>query len=156
MEITKLKKSQLSGALDLVWSVFSEFVAPDYSLQGVNEFKAFIDRESMMKKFDSGELEFYGCIEGGGPVGVIAIRDNCHLCLLFVKKEYQNRGIAKKLFETAKKICRENNAEKITVNSSPYAKEAYHRLGFVDAGSEQIVNGIRFIPMVYRPGSGVC
>ncbi|WP_460645598.1 GNAT family N-acetyltransferase [Lacrimispora brassicae] len=37
----------------------------------------------------------------------------------------------------------------MTVNSSPYAVEIYHKLGFVDTDTEQLVNGIRFIPMEY-------
>jgi len=35
----------------------------------------------------------------------------------------------------------------MTVNSSPYAVPIYHKLGFKDTGSEQVVNGLRFTPM---------
>ena len=35
----------------------------------------------------------------------------------------------------------------MTVNSSPYAVPVYHKLGFKDTGSEQMVNGLRFTPM---------
>jgi len=38
----------------------------------------------------------------------------------------------------------------MTVNSSLYAVEIYRRLGFVDTNTEQIVNGIRFIPMKHE------
>jgi len=71
--------------------------------------------------------------------------------MLFVKKDYHRRGIARSLFQTAvKEICKkQDNVSKITVNSSPYAVEVYHRLGFVDIDKEQTVNGIRFTPMAY-------
>jgi len=40
MNIDSIKKH---GALDLVWQVFLEFEAPDYSEEGIQEFKKFID-----------------------------------------------------------------------------------------------------------------
>ncbi|CCL11870.1 N-acetyltransferase GCN5 [Clostridioides difficile] len=44
-------------------------------------------------------------------------------------------------------ICNKFNLTEITVNSSPYAVEVYHKLGFKDTAVEQIVDGIRFTPM---------
>jgi len=37
----------------------------------------------------------------------------------------------------------------ITVNSSPYAVEAYRRLGFVNTDTEQLTNGIRYYSMTH-------
>jgi len=55
--------------------------------------------------------------------------------------------MARSLFQTVKEICKkQDNISKITVNSSPYAVEVYHHLGFVDIDKEQTVNGIRFTP----------
>ena len=39
---------------------------------------------------------------------------------------------------------------KMSVNLSPYAVPIYRRLGFRDTGAEQVVNGLRFTPMVYE------
>ena len=39
----------------------------------------------------------------------------------------------------------------ITLNSSPYGLPFYQALGFLPTDQEQIVNGIRFTPMEYRP-----
>ncbi|WP_334295796.1 GNAT family N-acetyltransferase [Clostridioides difficile] len=44
-------------------------------------------------------------------------------------------------------MCNKFNLTEITVNSSPYAVEVYHKLGFKDTAVEQIVDGIRFTPM---------
>ena len=72
-----------------------------------------------------------------------------------VKKDYHRRGIARRLFQTVEEICKsQNNISKITVNSSPYAIEVYHRLGFVDTDKELTVNGIRFTPMSYSLNKG--
>ena len=42
-----------------------------------------------------------------------------------------------------------NGHETLTVNSSPYAVEAYRHFGFVATDTEQLTNGIRYFPMVY-------
>jgi len=44
-------------------------------------------------------------------------------------------------------LTKKNKISNITVNSSPYALEVYHRLGFIDKDREQTVDGIRFTPM---------
>lgn len=35
------------------------------------------------------------------------------------------------------------------MHSSPYAVPVYHKLGFVDTGTEQVSDGIRYTPMKY-------
>lgn len=41
MEIAKISKEKLPEAMQLVWEGFSEFEAPDYSQEGIDEFKRF-------------------------------------------------------------------------------------------------------------------
>lgn len=147
MEILILNKEEIHKALDLVWTVFLEFEAPDYTQQGIEEFKKFVDYKSMMDQFNNGELQFWGCKIAGELTGVIATRNSTHICLLFVKKEFHRRGIGRKLFQTVKEDLK---GQPITVNSSPYAIEVYHRLGFMDTDVEQTVNGMRFTPMSYQ------
>ena len=43
--IRELDKGEYGSALDLVWKVFPEYEAPDYSEQGTEEFK----KASMMQ-----------------------------------------------------------------------------------------------------------
>lgn len=150
MEIIKLQKSDIKNALELIWLVFQEFEAPDYSEQGVTNFKDFISYDSIIKKVDEEELIFWGCSMYNNLTGVITIRDISHICMLFVKKEYQRQGIAKKLFQTVVEYYKtDNRIRNITVNSSPYAVEVYHHLGFKDTNTEQTVDGIRFTSMEY-------
>jgi GNAT superfamily N-acetyltransferase len=148
LNILKLQKSDIRDALDLVWTVFLEFEAPDYSSQGIEEFKKFISYNSMIEQFEKEELSFWGCTVTKELAGVIATRGDNHICLLFVKKEFHRKGIAKRLFQEV--FESQKSLDYITVNSSPYAVEVYHRLGFVDIDKEQTVNGMRFTPMVYK------
>ena len=151
MKIVKLQKKGVEKALDLVWNVFEEFVAPDYSEEGTATFKKFIEYDSIIQKLDTGEMQIWGCFINHDLVGVIATLKINHISMLFTKKEYQRQGIAKKLFQKVVDSCmlRDKNRA-ITVNSSPYAVEAYRHLGFKDTNIEQTINGIRFTSMEYR------
>jgi GNAT superfamily N-acetyltransferase len=151
MDIVKLKKNEIKIALELVWTVFQEFEAPDYSIQGIEEFRKFISYNSMTEQFETSKIVFWGCKVDNELTGVIATRGMNHICLLFVKKEFHKRGIAKRLFYTVLERCKSEKStiNTITVNSSPYAVKVYHRLGFVDIEKEQTVNGMRFTPMMY-------
>ena len=150
MKIRLLKLADMKHALELVWRVFLEFEAPEYTEKGVNEFKAFISHDSIIEKMKLGVIVFWGWYENGVLTGVIALRDLHHICLLFVDKAHHRRGIARGLYQKAMQHCQSRGAKIITVNSSPYAAEAYRRLGFVDTDVEQTINGIRFIPMEHR------
>ncbi|MEA4921549.1 MAG: GNAT family N-acetyltransferase, partial [Clostridiaceae bacterium] len=83
-EIRKLRVDELEGALALVWEVFSEFEAPGYSDEGIEEFWRFIDLEYMMMKVGEGRITFWGAFEDDYLVGVCAFRGLDHISLLFV------------------------------------------------------------------------
>jgi Acetyltransferases len=136
------------AALALVWRVFEEFEAPEYSAEGISEFKDFIALDAIMQRLAKKELLLWGCFDGENVIGVIAARKPCHISLLFVDKAYHRKGIARSLYNTLLDYFKTDSSHiEVTVNSSPYAVEAYRRLGFGVTDKEQTVNGIRYIPM---------
>jgi len=145
--IRPLKKEDVVLSMDMVWKVFSEFIAPDYAQEGIDEFKRFIDTAHITEKMASGEFKLWGAFDNETPVGIIAIGPPLRIALLSVNKQYHRQGIARRLFKTA--LCDEKvrGHSKITVNASPYAVNIYRRLGFVPTDTEQTVNGLRFTPM---------
>ncbi len=157
--IKELEKNDIKEAMELVGEVFDRFVAPEYSQEGIDEFRRFIEPETVIRKMGASEVRLWGCYDSGRIAGVIAVKsfavdllrgpywNGSHINLLFVKENCHRQGIAKKLFEVAKQAC--DKTREITVYSSPYALEVYKRLGFVTTGGEMTVNGIRFTPMKY-------
>lgn len=144
-----LKPDEAAGLADFILKVFTEFVASLYSIEGVAEFKKFIDPDRMSERLAAGNIVW---VAASGPktAGVIEMRENRHIALLFVDAAYQRRGVAGELVRRAVALCRERapDLHTITVNASPNAVTAYRKLGFLPTGEEQTVNGIRFIPMV--------
>ena len=142
MEIRPICEEEQKNAIDLIWNTFLKFEAPDYSTQGVKAFYAFLSDENTLKS-----LEFFGAFENNELLGVIATRHKKkHISCFFVLDKYQGQGIGKKLWKYVKE---RSEFLAITVNSSPYAVEIYHKLGFEDTDTEQLVDGIRYIPMCF-------
>ena len=137
MHIQKIEGTQIADAIDLIWTTFLQFEAPDYSEEGIQSFKDFIENKDIISS-----LEFWGAYDGHVLKGVIAANENRkHICCFFVKADYHRQGIGKKLWNH---LLENSNSEVITVNSSPYAVPVYHRLGFVETETVQFSDGMRY------------
>lgn len=92
----------------------------------------------------------------GELLGVIEIRNNAHLSLLFVSPDHQRQGIGKQLLAAAIKwtVHEDPNLKKLTVHASPNSVRAYEKLGFSTISAEKEVNGIRFTSMEKVIGIG--
>ena len=140
MEIRELRKKEYEAAIALSWRVFLEYEAPEYSQPGIEAFYRCIHDEEYVRR-----LKIYGAFERGRLLGVLATRSSGnHIALFFVDGKYHGRGIGRQLFNLA---AADNYSGHMTVNSSPYAVEVYHHLGFSDLNCEQVTDGIRFTPM---------
>lgn len=141
MIIRKVREDEMKLAMDLAWRVFLEYEAPDYTEEGILEFKRSINDSEFVSK-----LEVYGAYEEDSNelLGMIATRGGNHIALFFVDGKYHRMGIGKMLYST---VCDLNQDDYFTANSAPYAKEIYEHLGFKCLDDLQQVNGIKFYPM---------
>lgn len=149
MEIRELGQDEIKPAMVLVWQVFSEFEAPEYSAEGVETFRTFVQPDEIASMMKAGEMRIWGAFMGGSLRGVFAEKGTGHISLFFVQKEFQGQGIGRALFDHYENACRGAGVLRITVNSSPYAAPIYRKLGFADTDIEQVTNGIRYIPLNY-------
>lgn len=136
---------------ELVARVFNQFIAPDFSYEGVQEFHRYIQPSAFLERQENVHFALISVAQNQ-VVGVIEVRNSNHISLLFVAPEFQRRGIAKELFHRALQICLSNEPQlsQISVKSSSYAVPIYEKLGFHPTGKKQIINGIGFIPMVLK------
>jgi predicted GNAT family N-acyltransferase len=132
----------------LAVEVFSEFVAPLYSQEGVSELLRYIDPDLMSKREKSNHFVLMAESDNR-LVGIIEVRDFNHISLFFILREAQRKGISKQLLYEALKTCSQHNPNlsHVTVHSSPNSVEAYEHLGFRSEGSEEFDRGIRYVPM---------
>jgi GNAT superfamily N-acetyltransferase len=135
-------------ACELIERVFMEFVAPGYSQRGVDEFMSYVNAARMAERRTQNHFAVAAHC-AGRIIGVIEIRGNEHVSLMFVDKEHHGRGVCRTLFDNAVDHIRAAGRapSAMTVNSSPFAAPVYVRLGFSVQEPEKEINGIRFIPM---------
>lgn len=142
--------SEWQDAINLAWKTFLRFEAGDYSQQGVESFKDFITDSTLYKQFRSGSYQLMVALDEEKIVGIISLRNNSHISLLFVEENYHRKGIGRRLIqELGKYLTTEEGITRMTVNAAPYAIGFYHRVGFMDTDMEQENDGIRYTPMEY-------
>ena len=137
-----LEKEEKPEALELIWEVFSRFEAPDYSPEGISSFREILDDSEYIN-----ERDFYGAFDGDMLAGVLCMRNSQHIADFFVHAAYHRKGIGRKLFEAMRQ---DYESQVFTVHSSPYAVEIYRHLGFVPTDTEQMTDGLRYIPMKFE------
>jgi len=144
-------KGEEEKVCNFVIHVFNEFIAPHYSQEGVNEFLKYVQPDALLQRLQKNHFTLLAMVQNR-MVGMIEIRANNHVSLLFVDRSFQRKGISRELLRYALEICRKNKPDlrEVTVNASPNAVPVYERLGFRPTRSEQIVHGIHFTPMILK------
>ena len=47
MQIKRIADNQIFSAIDLIWTTFMQFEAPDYSEEGIQSFRDFIEKKEI-------------------------------------------------------------------------------------------------------------
>ena len=144
----EIKIKELREAMELVKRVFDEFEAPYYTKRGIENFYKFANYNNIKQQLNR-NMRIYVMKDKNTIIGMIAIRNNSHIALLFVDKKYHRKGIATDLLNKSISHCIQNDKylKHITVNSSQYGIGFYHATGFKDTDVQQEKDGIIFVPM---------
>ena len=143
--------SDWDGAMKLAWKTFARFDAPDYSAEGISNFRNFVTDKNLHKMFVAGHYQLFVAAYDNKCLGMLTIRERSHISLLFVDGDYHYNGIGSALIKfVSDYVLTEEGIDKLTVNASPYAIDFYHRLGFRDTHKETVADGIKFTPMELR------
>lgn len=143
------------AAMEIAWETFMKFEASDYTPRGVESFREFITDPVLKRMFVLGSYQLFVALEHGKIVGMISLRNETHISLLFVDATCHFHGIGKELIQyICNYVDKEEGYKRVTVNAAPYAIDFYHKLGFRDTGKEETNDGIRFTPMerVWKKG----
>jgi ribosomal protein S18 acetylase RimI-like enzyme len=143
-----MQEGEEQEVCDLVIRVFHEFVAHQYSEEGVQEFLKYAEPQSLSKRCKEDDFVSLATTQGK-IVGMIELVGNSHISLFYTEGSLQRIGIGRKLLNKSLEIGMNNDPAltEITVNSSPNAVGIYEKLGFTVTEPEKEINGIRFVPM---------
>ena len=140
IEVKQLLNNEKDEALLFAKRVFIESEDDSYTKKGIETFCNFVDNKKITKSF-----KVYGAFEDNVLKGIIATDSpKKHICLFFVDKVSQGKGIGKKLMSF---IIDDNENSFITVNSSRYAVSIYEKIGFIKTEEEKEQDGLKFTPM---------
>jgi len=136
-------------AITLAWRTFLKFEANDYGTSGIRSFRKFLADTTLRRMFLLGKYTMFIAVAGGRIVGMISLRSENHISLLFVEEKYHRKGIGGALIRHAEEYLHEElQMRTITVDAAPYAVEFYHKLNYKDTQPERCMDGIRFTSMV--------
>lgn len=146
--IREAKLAEWNSAMKIAWETFLKYDAPDYTPEGIENFRRFIEDDMLRKKFEAGEYLLFVALDGEDVIGLITLREKNHISLLFVDDKYHKMGIGRKLVERLHDFMRiVSDQAYITVNAAPYAVKFYHKVGFIDKGLQVTTDGITYTPM---------
>jgi len=133
---------------DLLQRTFHEFVAPDFSQEGIDAFFHEVNLATIRKHLQEGHFIMLAVV-ANKIVGMLDIRDNDHITFFFVDKLHHRKGIGRELLDMGTRHCQSAHptASAIDVHASPYSVPIYEKLGFQRSGQEAEVKGIWYVPM---------
>ncbi|SDX60658.1 Acetyltransferase (GNAT) domain-containing protein [Thiocapsa roseopersicina] len=148
--LMKLRSGSANDAeaiAELIASFQSELTnQPDGA--GAEQYLASVSSQSEREYLESPRYAYIVAELDGDIRGFIALRDVSHVFHLFVARQYQRTGIARRLWREAKTQALKAAAPThFTVNSSLSAVATYRAFGFEASGEVVSVHGISFVPM---------
>lgn len=137
--VRELHNSKLQTARTLILETFLQFIASEYTAEGVETFRHFLYDERLPEN-----ARFFGVFDGDLQGVLIYQPVRKHICAFFVRNGRQGHGYG----GTLMRWFLENIAEPfVTVNASTYGVPVYERFGFTATDKKQCKDGISFTPM---------
>ncbi|WNS44618.1 GNAT family N-acetyltransferase [Paenibacillus sp. MMS20-IR301] len=149
--IRQLMPGEAKSITPMIREAFDVHISVNYSAQGVIEFYKYIDVAAINKRMQE-DHEIFVAASAEGLSGIVELRSNNHISLLFVRNEHKGTGIGRILLQHAVERMKAEGITQITVNSSPNSVGFYASQGFVPVGEEQEVQGIRSLRMLLDLG----
>jgi GNAT superfamily N-acetyltransferase len=117
-------------------------ISQDFSLEGRQNLDDALSADAMRRYMSEG-CRFHVAVADDVLQGIVAMRENRHLLLLFVAEEAQGRGLARLLWETAESAARAAGYDGVlTVSAAQDAMAMYEKFGFRASGEETDEHGI--------------
>ena len=146
MQIRKLTHDDLLRVSALCLDAFMVAVAPTLSAQGVETFVKVVAVQAFFDRMEGDNLMLV-CVADGAITGLIELKEERHVAMLFVAPGWQRRGIGKRLMSAALEQAR---GEAVIVNASLSSVTAYESYGFTLAGGVGEFAGLVYQPMEKR------
>jgi len=150
MLIRPIAPADIPPAAGLLRRVAEEFILHESASADAAHFLSE-QSEDGLRGFIAAGMVYHVAVVDGELAGFIGMRERSHVFHLFVDKRWQRRGIARRLWETARAAAlAPDHPGVFTVNASNYALPLYEALGFVRTAPMQF-RQVCYNPMRFGP-----
>lgn len=156
MFIRMINANEVLPALHLVWEVYVSDVAPLQNPEAVAGFQQFIKYDSIMPRIQNREIVLFGAWEGSELCGVSGVDYRGNILLLYVRKQWQRKGIGRQLMQNMYQFCAQTLVvTRVMMKVFPSAVTAMLHLGMREVAPVQNLGPETFIPMemMIAPGT---
>lgn len=144
----RLGTSNDAEAIAALIASFQSELTDERDGSGAEHFLASVSRHAELGYLESPRYTFIVAERDDTMLGFIALRDVSHVFHLFVAREHQCAGVARRLWQEAKSLALQTRAiRQFTVNASLGAVATYRAFGFRPVGEVVSMHGISFLPM---------
>lgn len=148
MHVRILQPGEILPALHLIWEVYASDVAPLQQPQAIDAFRERIRYENLRPELERSEVVFFGAFEGNILCGTCGFTRQGQIRYLFVRKEWQKRGIGRQLICGIYPFCADVlGVTRLFIEAIPSSVTALKRLGFSEEAPAQQTEEGFFIPM---------
>jgi GNAT superfamily N-acetyltransferase len=147
MKIRLIRNEEYLEASAVALEAFGHAVAPLYPPEGIETFRTYAQPSAIQQRDGEGHVTFVA-ETAAGLVGILHVRNDTHVAMLFVLLAYQRRGVARTLLAAA-----DTRTCLVSVNASPNSVTAYEAFGFVATGPKEQQKGMWVVPMRRRPSN---
>ncbi len=156
MFVRTVNPEEVLPALHLIWEVYASDVAPLQNPEAIAGFRELIRYENIMPRIQNKEINLFGAWEGNELCGAGGIDNRGNILFLYVRKEWQRKGISRQLMQGIYQFCAQVLViTRIAVRAVPASVTAFNHLGFREVAPVQNVGAEVFVPMelLIAPGS---
>lgn len=138
------------AAIAVAWITFQQIASQVSTEEAINAFREGLTSTQLYIDFLQGRYPLFCAYSGKKIVGVLALKDMAHISLLFVRKEFQGRGIGTRLLKACMDYCRKQGILDLTVNAISTGMPFYLANGFTAFAEERLEQGLRYTPMILK------
>ena len=133
---------------DFLQAQYDAFNAVDNTALGHATFRAFIHVAALCARLEAGQV-VHLAERRGQILGVCEVQTDGYLTLMYVRGDFQGRGLGRRLLEAAltRLVAMHGGIDCLRVRSTPYARGFYEHMGFRCLGETMREDrGIRYYP----------
>ncbi len=154
MKIKKANETDTAAISSLILNTAKAHIRDEFTDVGWALFQRLFSEDCQRELLRNKQYYFLIAVHHKQIIGMLAIKDICHIFQFFISTGWQKKGVGSTLWKHYLQTMKTGELSKkhfntITVNASDFGRGFYLKLGFEIAGKRQMKKGVYFNPLHY-------